>query len=212
MKFFKLLIKINLITFKKLNKVNDGKKKTSNKLVKYNLFEIFIPAPTTILDISYKNYLNNFIKCGNKNTNLQMLKKFSINILRLFLLQEDVIKTKYTNCTWFLNYLLFKKINFFYIFNILVNLIKSPFIIKTSKTRKIKASKQLKHKYVVEVVHKSDIFKKLFGIKQFYYFNSNYLDSKFSSRMFKTIVFTLLEGKNSPFYKNKLYVFKKFLK
>ena len=125
--------------------------------------------------------------------------------------KKNFLFENYKNVEWILENMFFKKLNCVWCINILTELIKPPFVIKTTVTPK-KLKKKTKTKYNVKIVYKNDSERIKSSFKQLYYHSNSFKDGTFKLRMYKTIVNTFLDWKDSDIYKYKLNVFKKFFK
>ena len=103
------------------------------------------------------------------------------------------------------------KYNFTSLFEIILDFIKPPFIIKILKLPKDK-KKRKKQKFFIKIFYKNELKRLRESYKQLQYYSNKFDDSKFLNRLYKAILFSFLETKNSFLYKQKKLVFKKFLK
>ncbi len=117
----------------------------------------------------------------------------------------------YPQIKWIVDDILYKKANFTHIFNITSNLIKPPFVIKSVLIPK-KLRKKTKQKYLVKIVYKNEGKRLKNAYKQLYYYSNKFNDSNFNTRLYKSILFSFLDWKNSYLFKLKSMVFKKFFK
>ena len=85
-----------------------------------------------------------------------------------------------------------KKLNYNYIFDITANLIKPPFLLKSILIPK-KLRKKSKQKYLIKIVYRNEKKRLKNSFKQIYYYSNKFLDRKFSSRMYKALVFSFLD-------------------
>ena len=117
----------------------------------------------------------------------------------------------YPNVRWIIEDLLQKKLTFLYIFNVVINLIKPPFVVKSIIIPK-KLRKKTKQKYLIKIVYKNDNKRLKSSYKQLYYYSNKFSDSKFNVRLYKSLIFSFLDWKSSYLFKLKSMVFKKFFK
>ena len=142
-----------------------------------------------------------------KNILLNIFKK--INFFLYF--NNTFIYSNYLNVIWVFDNIFEKKLNYQVVFNDLVNLLKPPFIIKSLQVSK-KLKKKLKIKYTIKIIYKKDNKRVKNSLKQLYYNSNNYYDNKFQIRLYKSILISLLDWKQSNLFKFKNMVFKNFFK
>lgn len=164
---------------------------------------------------SYKFYKNNFAKSFLKTGNLIKNKVQFANLIQnfnyFFLFRSKFIKKNYPNLNWVIQDFLEKKLNFNYIFNIIINLIKPPFLVKSITIPK-KLRKKTKTKYLVKIVYKNENKRLKNSYKQLYYYSNKFSDGQFNVRLYKSLMFSFLDWKESHLFKLKSTVFKKFFK
>lgn len=85
-----------------------------------------------------------------------------------------------------------KKLNYLYVFIIVSNLIKPPFVIRSTLIPK-KLRKKTKQKYLIKIVYKNENKRLKNSYKQLHYYSNKFLDSKFSTRLYKSLVFSFLD-------------------
>ena len=85
-----------------------------------------------------------------------------------------------------------KKLSYIYIFNLVMNLVKPPFIVKSVLIPK-KLRKRTKQKYLVKIVYKNDSKRLKNSYKQLYYYSNKFPDSKFKVRLYKSLLFSFLD-------------------
>ena len=117
----------------------------------------------------------------------------------------------YPNVKWILEDMFENKHNVIYLFNIILNLIKPPFVVKSTLIPK-KLRKQTKQKYLIKIVYKNDNKRLNSSYKQLYYYSNKFTDSSYKIRLYKSLMFSFLDWKNSHLFKLKTMVFKKFFK
>ena len=104
-----------------------------------------------------------------------------------------------------------KNQNYYHIFNTTVNLIKPPFLIKSVSVPK-KIKKKIKQKYILKVIYKNDTKRIKNTFKQLHYHSNNFISNTIGVRLYKSILFTFLEGNQSQLFQLKTTIFKKFFK
>lgn len=158
------------------------------------------------------NIFNGFL-CKNgffcKYQNI--LTKIFININFFIYKNIKYLYANYTNISWLLDNISEKLLNYQKLFDTLVNLLKPPFIIKSLLVSK-KLKKKLKIKYTVKIVYKKEDKRLKNSLKQIYYNNNNYNDNRFNVRLYKSMLYLLLDWKQSNLFKFKTMVFKNFFK
>ena len=104
-----------------------------------------------------------------------------------------------------------KNLNFVEIFQLTTDLIKPPFVIKSVSIPK-KLRKKTGIKYVLKIVYRPECKRLNNAFKQLYAYSNSLRDNTFEIRLYKAVLYTFFEWKNSTIYKNKVLIFKKFLK
>ena len=159
------------------------------------------------VDVFSRFFLKNGYLLKYKNIFSIVLKN-----LNFFLYQKnDFFLKQYPNVGWILINSFEKNLNYTHIFNTTINLIKPPFIIKSILVPK-KLKKKTKQKYLVKIVYRDENKRMKNSFKQIQYFSKKFDNNKFSVRLYKSLLFTFLEWKDSYLFKLKLVVFKKFFK
>lgn len=121
------------------------------------------------------------------------------------------IKSTYPNLNWILDDIIDKKFNYVHLFNVVTDLIKPPFVVKSVVIPK-KLRKKTKQKYLIKIVYKSESKRLRNSYKQLCYYSNKFSDNKFGIRLYKALIFSFLDWKNSHLFKLKSMVFKKFFK
>lgn len=85
-----------------------------------------------------------------------------------------------------------KKLNYLYVFDIVTNLIKPPFVIKSMLVPK-KLRKKTKQKFLIKIVYKNENKRLKNSYKQLNYYSNKFADSKFSARLYKSLTFSFLD-------------------
>jgi hypothetical protein len=77
-------------------------------------------------------------------------------------------------------------------FEIMTNLIKPPFVVKSILIPK-KLRKKTKQKYLIKIVYKNEAKRLKNSYKQLHYYSNKFVDSKFQIRLYKSIMFSFLD-------------------
>jgi hypothetical protein len=85
-----------------------------------------------------------------------------------------------------------KKLNYLYVFNIVSNLIKPPFVIKSMLIPK-KLRKKTKQKYLIKIVYKNENKRLKNSYKQLNYYSNKFTDGKYSIRLYKSLTYSFLD-------------------
>jgi hypothetical protein len=159
-----------------------------------------------------KDFCNIFSSRGSLIKNKNILSKVFKNLnIFLFKTNDDFIACNYANVKWFLNDASQKKLNSTYIFNATIDLIKPPFVIKSVLVPK-KLRKKTKKKYLVKIVYKNENKRVRSALKQLCHYGNKFGDGNFNIRLYKSILFSFLDWKNSYLFKLKTTIFKNFFK
>lgn len=158
-----------------------------------------------------KHFSNFFSPRGLLLKNRLLVSRLIKNINYSIYFNNQYISITYPHIKWIVDDILQKKINFGYIFNITSNLIKPPFVIKSVLIPK-KLRKKTKQKYLIKIVYKNENKRLKNAYKQLYYYSNKFTDSSFDTRLYKSLLFSFLDWKNSYLFKLKSMVFKKFFK
>lgn len=84
------------------------------------------------------------------------------------------------------------KLNTIYVFNVVADLIKPPFVVKSTLIPK-KLRKKTKKKYLIKIVYKNDSKRLKSSYKQLYYYSNKFTDSSFKIRLYKSLMFSFLD-------------------
>ena len=170
----------------------------SNQLISNNFFD---------------DYINFFFKSGfKKKIKLQLLKSF--NFFFLFFYNNNIQWDNFQKNINILKNSLFLNFNFFkinLILKLLINLINPVFDVicyNVPKTYK----KKLKKNYFFKLKYLNNNLRAKRALKWLYLYSLNFNDKLFFKKIFKSIFFTFLEGKNSFLYKKKIQIYKKIIK
>ena len=177
--------------------------------------EIKKPNVTTPIIINIGGILDNFNNFLFKNgmaTKNRLCMYYIFSRLNNFIYFNKIfIKENYGNMSWLFDNIYEKDLNSQDILTPLMDLIKPPFTIKSLLISK-KIKKKTKIKYAVKIVYKNENKRLRNSFKQMYFYSNKFQDNKFKVRLYKALLFSLLEWKNSYLFKFKVMVFKKFLK
>jgi len=165
-----------------------------------------------IRDLSYVVDFSGFIfKKGLSLRYKTFIYKIFSKINTFLYFNRDFVYFNYPQIHWILDEIFEKKLNSQCIFKDLVNLLKPPFVVKTVLVSK-KLKKKLKKKYSIRIVYKNDEKRIKNSIKQIHYFSNQFEDHSFDVRLYKAIIFSFLDWKQSQLFKFKSRVFIKFFK
>lgn len=164
-----------------------------------------------------KSHLNDYIKFFLKNgfkkkIKLQLLKSFNF-----FFFFFNSNNTEYLNFQKNIDILknsLFLNFNFFkinLILEFLINLINPIFDIVCYNTP-LKYKKKSKKNFFFKLNYLSGESRKKRALKWLYLYSFTFNDKMLSRKVFKSILFTFLEGKKSFLYKKKIQIYKKVIR
>lgn len=160
-----------------------------------------------------KDFCNTFYSRG-----LLVKKKHTLSLvfrsLNLFMYGVDkvtALRNNRSSMGWFLEDALQKKLNSVYIFDTTADLIKPPFVIKSVLVPK-KLRKKSKKKYLVKIVYKNDSKRVRSALKQLCHYSNKFDDGNFNVRLYKSVLFSFLDWKDSYLFKLKTTIFKNFFK
>lgn len=156
-------------------------------------------------------FSNFFSPKGLLLKNRLLVSKIISNINYTLYYNNLFLSENYSHTKWIVDDIIQKKTNFSYLFSITSNLIKPPFVVKSVLIPK-KLRKKTKQKYLVKIVYKNENKRLKNAYKQLYYYSNKFNDSNFDARLYKSILFSFLDWKNSYLFKLKSMVFKKFFK
>ena len=133
-----------------------------------------------------------FIKSGKgtkSKLNLTILIK---NLNYFFFFKNNFIFENYQPVSSLVEDIVFKKLNFNFFFNFLINLLKTPFIVKSIAIPK-KLKRKTKKKYTIKIIYSSEVKRVRNTYKQLTYYSNEFLDRGFNVRLYKSLVFSFLE-------------------
>ena len=163
------------------------------------------------LNLPIRNFNLFLIKDGFLIKNKLILSNIFKNLNYFLYYNQHYIYNNYPEQKWIVEDMISKKLNYIYIFNIVTNLIKPPFVIKSMLIPK-KLRKKTKQKYLIKIVYKNENKRLKNSYKQLTHYSNKFIDSKFKTRLYKSLLFSFLDWKNSYLFKLKTMVFKKFFK
>ena len=181
--------------------------KASKTLVSKHFFE----TSTQIELFQKSNFFKFFCKHGLGLKNRLHLNMIAKNLTYFFFFKKNFIFENHQQVAGVLENMLNKKLNFNFFFMTLINLLKSPFIVKSISVAK-KLKKRTKKRYITKIIYSNDLKRTRNTYKQLMYYSNDFLDTKFNIRLYKSLMFSFLEWKNSQLYKLKVAVFKKYFK
>lgn len=176
--------------------------------------------PQRFFDVDYNPYekdyplldFNKFlIKNGLSNKSKYVLSNVFKHFNYFFYYNQEYIYKNYPTQKWIVEDMIDKKLNYLYVFGIVSNLIKPPFVIKSMLIPK-KLRKKTKQKYLIKIIYKNENKRLKSSYKQLNYYSNKFVDGKFPTRLYKSLTFSFLDWKNSYLFKLKTMVFKKFFK
>ena len=161
----------------------------------------------------FNNYVNFFFKEGlKKKIKLQLLKSF--NFFFLFFTTNSIQWSSYQGNIDILKNSFFLNLNFFkidLILEYLVNLLNPIFDVECHNIPKTYKKKSKKN-FFFKLKYLNYNLRKKRALKWLYLYSLNFNDRLFFKKIFKSIFFTFLEGKNSFLYKKKIQIYKKIIK
>jgi hypothetical protein len=152
-----------------------------------------------------------FLKNGSLLKSRILLSNVLSNFNNFIYFNNFYILNKHPNSSWIVNNILEKKHNFSQVFGLITNLVKPPFVVKSILVPK-KLRKKTKKKYLIKIVYKNESKRIKSAYKQLYYYSNKFNDSKFNVRLYKSLMFSFLDWKDSYLFKLKTMIFKKFFK
>lgn len=163
------------------------------------------------IDLSINSFSKFLINSGTLIKTKINLSNIFKNINYFIYYNNSYINNNYPEQKWIVDDIITKKLNYFYVFNIVTNLIKPPFVVKSMLIPK-KLRKKTKQKYLIKIVYKNENKRLKSSYKQLTHYSNKFTDSKFKTRLYKSLVFSFLDWKNSYLFKLKTMVFRKFFK
>jgi len=161
---------------------------------------------------STKQNFNNFIfKNGSATKNKLILYNVYKNINYFLYNNSTFLFEHYPQIKGLLENFLNKKMNATQLVNTVMDGIKPPFVVKSILIPK-KLRKKTKQKYLIKIVYKNENKRLNSSYKQLYYYSNKFSDRTLNVRLYKALLFSFLEWKNSHLFKLKGVIFKKFFK
>jgi hypothetical protein len=148
--------------------------------------------PTLVVKNNFY-YFSKFILTNGSLTKTRLLLSFVLlNFNNFIYTKNNFIFENYTSIKWIVDDILEKKHNSLYVFDLVMNLIKPPFVIKSVIVPK-KLRKKTKKKYLIKIVYKNENKRLKNAYKQLYYYSNRFTDSKVNIRLYKAFMFSFLE-------------------
>jgi len=183
-----------------------------NNLVNKNIFmHDILTSKYKHLPTSVSTFNKFLIKNGFFTKNKLILSDVFKNINYFLYNNKEFITSGYQSVKWILDDILSKKLSYIFIFDVITNLIKPPFVVKSLAIPK-KLKKKTKQKYLIKIVYKNENKRLKSSYKQLYYYSNKFPDGSFKIRLYKSLVYSFLDWKQSYLFKLKTMVFKKFFK
>lgn len=189
--------------------------KVKYKRIQLYKFTNFLFAVTSSSDFEVNKsftFCNFFLKKGFKRKYKKFLGFAVFNFNNFLLNNFEFIKSNFTSIGWLLQEMFTKKHFFGFVFNFMLNLIESPLYVK-SKTipKNLKKKLRIKQKYLLKIAYLNKSKRLKNSYRQLHNYSKMFDDSNFKIRLYKSILYTFLEYKESYIYKLK-YSFLKNLK
>jgi hypothetical protein len=138
------------------------------------------------------NFSNFFLKNGSLIKSRLVLGNLFKNLNNFLYLNKLSMLDNQQQTKSILNNLIEKKQNSLLIFDLITNLIKPPFIVKSVLIPK-KLRKKTKQKYLVKIVYKGENKRLKSSYKQLYYYSNKFTDGSFKIRLYKSITMSFLD-------------------
>jgi len=141
-------------------------------------------------------HVYNFIKFFVKDGSLLKYKEVFgcvFNNLNFFLnFKRGFIFQNFKDTYFLLESFFKKKNNYICLFDVIINLIKTPFVVKSITLPK-KIRSKTKQRYVLKIMYKNEFKRLRNSYKQLQCSTDSLFESKFSTRLFKVLLYTTLE-------------------
>ncbi len=85
-----------------------------------------------------------------------------------------------------------KQKNYLYIFDLIMYLVKPPFIVRSFTIPK-KFKKKFKQKFLIKIVYQNELKRGVSAFKQLHYYSNKFNDSMFKIRLYKALSLSFLE-------------------
>jgi len=153
-------------------------------------YSVVLPANTNIFDTNtFTRFLvNHGLLLKEKNTLSIIFRNFNYFLYN----ESQYIYENYPLVKGALENLLEKNFSCMQIFDIIVNLVKPPFIVKSVLIPK-KLRKRTKQKYLIKIVYRNDQKRLKSAYKQLYYYSNKFTDINFKTRLYKSLMFSFLD-------------------
>jgi hypothetical protein len=126
-------------------------------------------------------------------------------------ISKNAIMPNYLDTKWLLEDIIQKKSSSLFIFGNTLDLVKPPFVVKSVLVPK-KLRKKSKKKYLIKIVYKDNNKRVRSALKQLFHYSNKFNDGSFGIRLYKSVLFSFLDRKNSYLFKLKTTIFKNFFK
>lgn len=179
---------------------------------RYADFLLTLPSNSDFETSKLPMFCNFFLKNGLKRRYKNFLGFAIFNFNNFVITNSEFINSNF-NQIGFLIQEMFKKKHFFgLIFDFLLELIESPLYVK-SKTipKNLKKKIRTKQKYLLKIAYLDKDKRLKNSFRQLHNYSKMFDDSNFKIRLYKSLLYTFLEHKESYIYKLK-YSFLKNLK
>ena len=144
------------------------------------------------IDLSISSFSKFLINNGTLiKTKINLSDVFK-NINYFIYYNSNYINSNYPEQKWIVDDIITKKLNYVYVFNIVTNLIKPPFVVKSMLIPK-KLRKKTKQKYLIKIVYKNENKRLKSSYKQLTHYSNKFTDSRFKTRLYKSLVFSFLD-------------------
>jgi hypothetical protein len=162
--------------------------------------------------LNLQNFCNIFHSRGSLVSKKHTLSTVFTNLnLFMYSATQKTITNNYVDTSWLLGDAIIKRLSSVFIFESTLSLIKPPFVVKSILVPK-KLRKKSKKKYLVKIVYKSNNKRVKSALRQLCHYSNKFNDGNFNVRLYKSILFSFLERKNSYLFKLKTTIFKNFFK
>jgi len=143
-------------------------------------------------DFKILNFSKFLTKDGKFIKNKLILSDVLKNLNFFLYFNQNYIYNQYPNTKSILENFFFKKNNYLSLFDLTTDLIKPPFVVKSMLIPK-KLRKKTKEKYLIKIVYKNENKRLNSSFKQLFYYSNKFTDSKFKTRLYKSLIFSFLD-------------------
>lgn len=137
-------------------------------------------------------FSNFFFKDGSLIKSRLLLGNLFKNLNNFLFFNKTSVLDNYQQIKSILNNIIEKKQNSLIVFDLITNLIKPPFVVKSVLIPK-KLRKKTKQKYLVKIVYKNESKRLKSSYKQLYYYSNKFTDGSFKIRLYKSITMSFLD-------------------